>query len=68
MRCHICDARLTRMEIKRDPTERGGYKPCNKCVALSTGQPTEDEIIDNILGNTMDIEFGEQISQPQQAE
>lgn len=35
MHCHICNAVLTTEEIKPDPQERGGWKPCNTCIKLS---------------------------------
>ena len=61
MRCHICDTRLTRMEIVKDARERGGYKPCKRCITLSTGMPTTDEIIDSIIGDTIGLELNNEI-------
>lgn len=53
MRCHICNARLTRVEIQRDKRERGGYKPCRNCIGISKEVYTIDEIFKNILGDDL---------------
>lgn len=51
MRCHICDAQLTRVEIVRDPKERGGYKPCQVCVKASSTQKKYHEVIESFEEN-----------------
>lgn len=48
MRCHICNAVLTRVEIVRDERERGGYKPCRDCIFLSTGRTSINDLIDKL--------------------
>ena len=50
MRCHICDARLTRVEIIADKRERGGYRPCKDCINRSTGRVSINDIVKHILG------------------
>ena len=65
MRCHICNTRLTRMEIHKAKNERGGYKPCKRCTALSTGMPTVDEVIDSIIGDTIGLELANDLREPE---